>query len=961
MTEAIEFVSMSSAYEGSPSGFKGFMQAVRAELKAEQILTDPLKTFAYATDASFYRLTPRAVITVNTIEDVRQVISAAYYYGVPITFRAAGTSLSGQAVTDSVLVRLGHGWTDYRIEDQGKRIAVEPGLIGAKVNRLLAPYGRKIGPDPASIDTAKVGGIAANNASGMCCGVSQNSYHTLHSMKLLLADGTYLDTGCESSRNDFCVTHQDFLDNLEQLGQEVKRDQALSEKIARKYRLKNTTGYGINALLEFDDPFDILQHLMIGSEGTLGFIAEITYNTVIDPQYKRAAFLCFPNVEQACLAVQALKQVDVAAVELMDNAGLKSIQNMAGVPEALKSIDDTTTALLVDARGETPEHLEHVCDAVNKLCEQFSLLWPCEFSNDSDTYNSYWKVRKGLFPTVGANRDTGTTVIIEDVAFPVEQLAEAVLKLQALFVEHGYPQTLIFGHALEGNLHFVFSQAFTTAEDIAQYDGFMQAVADLVVKDYEGALKAEHGTGRNMAPFVKLEWGEAAYSVMRSIKSLFDPKDVLNPGVILNADEQVHIKNLKPMAPVSDIVDKCIECGFCEPTCPSKALSLTPRQRIAVQRELSRLSQSHSREDQQRYWDIAKQYQYDGEETCAACGLCEVACPVNINTGDLTRHLRQQHSMAAHHVAWSAAKHYGKVLSAVRVGMAISAGVQRLLGRKLPLWVSKVMRGLSFGKAPLWLQSTPSAPVQHNLAQPLMPDAPKVVYFSGCANRSMGPDSNTIASDKRSLQQATVSLLNKAGFKVVFPPAQEELCCGMPMYSKGFPGQGDLLQQQVNKSLLAATENGRWPVISDMSPCSAQLQGGLDERIQLQDAMAFITEHASDKLCITPANETIALHIPCSAVRMGIASQMQSLAEQCASKVVIPEDISCCGFAGDKGFFTPELNQKALEGLSEQLPDDCHRGVSSSRTCEIGLSEYSGKPYQSLIYLLDQQSESKTH
>ncbi len=949
--------------------FDRFLEKVTATIPVERLITDPLKTLAYGTDASFYRLTPKLVITVNSLPEMQAVIVAADQEQVALTFRAAGTSLSGQAVTDSVLVRLGEGWGDYRIHGLGERISLEPGIIGAQANKWLSAYGRKIGPDPASIDTAKIGGIAANNASGMCCGVVQNSYHTLHSMKLVLADGSYVNTGSEQSRAAFQESHGALLAELKKLAKSVRDNPALSEKIARKYRIKNTTGYGLNALLDHADPFDVLQHLMIGSEGTLGFIAEVTYNTVVDPKYKSSAFLCFESVAAACDAVAVLKRASVAAVEMMDNPALQSIRGMAGVPDFIDNITEQTTALLVDVRGESQEQLARHQRVVEQLCRDLPLLWPCHFSETQAQYQRYWKVRKGLFPAVGANRPKGTTVIIEDVAFPVETLAAAVLELQGLFSKHGYHEAIIFGHALEGNLHFVFCQAFDAPEEIARYDAFMQDVAHLVVDGYQGSLKAEHGTGRNMAPFVKHEWGEDAYQVMWKIKSLLDPQNILNPGVLLNHDKQVHIRNLKPMAPVHDLIDKCIECGFCEPSCPSRALSLTPRQRITAQREMARLRNSTLVQDAITLADMERSYDYDGEETCAACGLCEVACPVDINTGNLTRWIRQaKHSRMGQQLAWCVAKNMSTVFTLMRSVLFLADRLQRCFGSDRLKHLSHRLRQWSGHRLPLWLVNTPKhhrvsyydpsrdkpvqiAPVANN-------SVGKVVYFSGCANRTMGT-SNDFRDDSFSLQAATLSVLKKAGFEVIFPQTQDSLCCGMPFFSKGFTEQGQHLRLQINEVLLQASERGRWPIICDMSPCSSQLQDGLDSRLQLWDSFSFVAQKALPQLTLVPTKETVALHIPCSVVRMGTHDDMRRVAQACAEQVILPEGIQCCGFAGDKGFTSPELNQSALRQLNEQLPASCQRGFSSSRTCEIGLSEYSGRAYESLMFLVDEVSQEE--
>ena len=199
------------------------------------------------------------------------------------------------------------GWQGYEVNADASEIRLQPGMIGEQANRYLAPFNRKIGPDPASINAAKIGGIAANNASGMCCGRAQNSYHTLAGMRIIFADGTLLDTRDSASRHAFERSHRTLLEGISALAKRVKKTPALVDRIRHKYRLKNTTGYSLNALVDFDDPIEIIQHLMIGSEGTLGFIAEITYKTVPEHLHKATALALFPDIETACHGVEILK------------------------------------------------------------------------------------------------------------------------------------------------------------------------------------------------------------------------------------------------------------------------------------------------------------------------------------------------------------------------------------------------------------------------------------------------------------------------------------------------------------------------------------------------------------------------------------------------------------------------------------------------------------------------------
>ena len=940
--------------------YQAFLDQLKTFIPEQRLISDPLRTLAYGTDASFYRLIPQLVVRIENESEVVRLISLANAHALPLTFRAAGTSLSGQAITDSVLVQLGDGWNGYSISPDARTIQLQPGIIGAQANRYLAPFQRKIGPDPASINAAKIGGIAANNASGMCCGTAQNSYQTLHSMRIVLSDGSILDTGDSESVARFRQKHGRMLDALESLGELTRANTALRQKIEHKYRLKNTTGYALNALIDFEDPIDILQHLMIGSEGTLGFISSITYNTVPDHPCKASALVFFHDVRTTCEAVAVLKTTPVAAVELMDRAGLRSIENQPSMPAFIRELPESAAALLIETRAETQAILQDQIERVSHSLSHLQTLKPVEFSTDPDECARYWAIRKGLFPAVGAVRETGTTVIIEDVAFPVEHLAEAVADLHQLFQRWEYPEALIFGHALEGNLHFVFTQSFDTPEALSRYEGLMADVAKLVVEGYGGSLKAEHGTGRNMAPFVRLEWGDEAYTLMQELKQLLDPTGILNPGVILNADSQVHLKNIKPLPAANPLVDTCIECGFCEPSCPSRDLTLTPRQRIAVWREIQRLERSG--EDARRLQQLKQDFDYYGDSTCAACGLCSTSCPVGINTGDLIREIRHLHNESHTNTADWIARHYGAAMRTSKAVFRVADATHRLIGTPAMSKLTRGVRSLSGGRVQQWTPAMPTAaPPLPTVHSELPVDAASadntVVYLPSCASRTMGPMRG--AQSKDSLADKTTHLLEKAGFRVILPSGADGLCCGMPFQSKGMFRAADKKRDELNRTLMTLTRQGKIPVYSDTSPCSLRLQEGLDPALQVFDSIEFLDRFVVPRLIIDPVDDPVALHVTCSTTRMGLADALKRILSACCTNLVIPERITCCGFAGDKGFTTPELNASALRTLKEQV-GHCREGCSTSRTCEIGLSHHSGLEYRSPVYLLDQCSRPKS-
>ena len=922
-----------------------FVRDVEQLIAQDRRFSDPLSTLAFGTDASFYRLIPKLVIRVESEDEVVELLRLARRDQVPVTFRAAGTSLSGQAISDSVLIVLGDNWNAKEIRGQGTQIRLQPGVIGAQANAWLAPFGRKIGPDPASINACKIGGIVANNASGMCCGTAQNTYHTLAGLRVVLADGTRVDTEDANNVAAFRQSHAPLLEQLATLARETRANPELAAKIRHKYRLKNTTGLSLNALVDFDDPLDILSHLLVGSEGTLGFISSVTYDTVIDHPNKASALIVFPDVETCCNAVTVLKSQPVSAVELLDRRSLRSVQDKPGMPAFVQQLSANACALLIESRAATSTLLHEQLAQIMASMAAFPVEKQVDFTEDPVENAKLWAIRKDTFPAVGAVRKTGTTVIIEDVTFPVEQLAIGVNRLIELFDKHHYDEAILFGHALEGNLHFVFTQGFNNPEEVARYQAFMDDVAQLVAVEFGGSLKAEHGTGRNMAPFVELEWGSDAYQLMWQLKRLLDPQGILNPDVVLSEDPHIHLKHLKPMPAADEIVDKCIECGFCEPVCPSKGLTLSPRQRIVIWRDI----QAKKRAGIDTL-ELEKAYAYQGIDTCAATGLCAQRCPVGINTGELVKKLRARSAHSVKTADWLG-NHFTTTLQGARFMLHAANGARMLLGAPRLGKISAALTRVSKGRVPLWTNAMPQPERPIRFSPPVNDARPRVVYLAACVSRVMGPAAGD--SEQMSLLDKTRGLLEKAGYQVVFPDNMDSLCCGQPFASKGYAEQAEHKRQELIGALLHASRGGLDPIYCDTSPCTLRLVQDLNQsRLDLYDPVRFIRTHLVHKLNFTPQTAPIAVHVTCSTQHLGESQALIDIARLCSTQVVIPEGIHCCGFAGDKGFTTPELNAHSLRTLKDAV-QHCSEGISTSRTCEIGLSQHGGIDYHGLVYLVD--------
>ncbi|MDQ3002554.1 MAG: FAD-binding oxidoreductase [Fibrobacterota bacterium] len=937
------------------------MRELGLHIPKARLLTDAVSRLAFGTDASMYRLLPKLVVKVISEQEVVQVLKTCFGLKVPVTFRAAGTSLSGQALSDSVLVQIGPGFRAAQVLEGGRRIRLQPAVIGSEANRRLAPYGRKIGPDPASIDAAMIGGIAANNASGMCCGVSQNCYRTLDSLRMVLSDGTVLDTSDPASRSSFAASHPGLLQGLLDLSRRINGQPDLRSLISRKYLVKNTTGYGLNALVDFSDPFDILPRLLIGSEGTLGFISSLTLHTVPDPKWRAAALVGLADADSVGRAVRLLAERAshaVPAVELMDAASLRAV---AGSPQiaALGEIDAESYALLIDIRAEDSETLEQHREEVRALLKSFPAIVPPYFTASDAQYHSLWKLRKGLYPTVGAKRPSGTTLLIEDIALPMDRLAEGLVDLRRLLKVQGYPEAIIYGHALAGNLHFVFWPDFSRESEVLRYADFMEKLADLVVGKYGGSLKAEHGTGRNMAPFVEKEWGREAYAIMQSIKTLFDPPGILNPDVVLSQDPRIHLNNLKPFPAADPLVDKCTECGFCESACPSRDATLTPRQRIVVWREIARLTTLRS--DRPRLRSLVRGFAYQGNETCATDGLCAVQCPVDINTGSLVKEIRRIELRGWQRwVGKTVAGDFATALAVLRLALRVLQGLRLIFGRRLVDASLDALGRLSRGVFPPGMRYLPAPGkfLRPQAARPgsAKPGALRILYLPGCLNRLFGP----AQPGDPPLSEALLTLFRRAGYAVSIPPEVDGLCCGLPFASKGMADLGASKAAEV-KAAWDRHGQGCAALVCDMSPCTQQLRESLGNPDWLHDAVGFMASHILPRLEIRKAPGQALIFPTCSVIRMGLSSSLRTLAEACAEKVASPAVISCCGVAGDRIFTTPELPRAACASLrttSGRADEMSSAGAySSSRTCEIGLSAFGGAPYRSILYLLLEASD----
>ncbi len=918
-----------------------------------QVRTRPIDLAAMAHDASHYLLTPQAVVTARSVADVAAVLGLAHRRRLPVTFRSGGTSLSGQASTSGLLVDTRQNFRGVEVLDGGARVRCEPGATVRSVNARLAPYRTKLGPDPASEGACTIGGVVANNSAGMACGTERNSFRTLEALTLVLASGTVIDTGAEDADERLRALEPGVHAGLVRLRDRVLGDPDSMRRIAHQYSMKNTMGYSLNAFTEFSRPVDVLAHLVVGSEGTLGFVASATFRTVPVLPYVATALLYFPELSRATDALEPLLAAGARTLELLDASSLRVSQRDPRADPALRSLQvDQHTALLVELQGAEPGELEQTGVQTDRVIATLPLSLPAAFTTEATARAAMWTLRKGLYTAVAGARPVGTTALLEDVVVPLPELTATTSELGRLLAGYGYDDAVVFGHAKDGNLHFMINPRLDDPVELRRYDEFTEDLVDLILS-HDGSLKAEHGTGRIMAPYVQRQFGAELYQVMREVKALLDPHQVLNPGVIITDNPRAHLENLKVVPPVDPAVDRCVECGYCEPVCPSRAITTTPRQRIVLLRSMAQVSEEERAA-------IAADYDYMAVDTCAVDSLCATACPVAIDTGRVMKGFRaDRHGPAVQGAATAVARAWGPVVAGLRVGL----GVADHLPAPVLTAMTKAARAVvSEDWVPLIGADLPGPGGKRRGREPAAPD---VVFFPACVGSMFGaPDDALERGEGTGASASFLALAERAGLQVAIPRGIGALCCGTPWQSKGLVDGHAEMAARTFDAVWEASRGGALPIVCDASSCThglLEIRGKLGpgqqadyDRLTILDSISYVRSTVLDRLTVHRTVASVAVHPTCSTVHLGSTDDLRVIAEACAEEVFVPPSWGCCGFAGDRGLLHPELTASATATEAAEVNEREHDAyVSCNRTCEMGLTRATGHPYSNVLELLE--------
>ncbi|MFM9372666.1 FAD-binding and (Fe-S)-binding domain-containing protein [Streptomyces sp. Da 82-17] len=937
---------------GTPEPLRSDLIAL---LGADKVLHKVSDLVRYASDASPYRFVPQVVVAAEDIDDVSAVLSYAHGKGREVVFRAAGTSLNGQAQGEDILVDVRRHWAGIEVLDDGARARIGPGTTVVRANATLARHGRVLGPDPASAIACTLGGVVANNASGMTAGTTRNSYRTLASLTFVLPSGTVVDTGEHDADELLAHAEPALCEGLLALKAEIEADPELVARIRAKYEIKNTNGYRLDAFLDGATPVEILRGLMVGSEGTFAFIAETVFDTLPLDRLVSTALLFFPSLPAAAAAVPKFNEAGALAVELMDGNTLRASVSVAGVPADWADLPKDTTALLVEFRAPDEERQRAYEEKAGRVLEGLQLVAPVAsvtnaFTRDAKTIAGYWKARKAFVTAVGGSRPSGTTLITEDFAVPPARLADACTALLELQTRHGF-DAAVAGHAAHGNLHFLLAFDAGKPADVERYAAFMDEFCTLTVERFDGSLKAEHATGRNIAPFLELEWGPKATELMWRTKQVIDPDGVLAPRIVLDRDPKAHLRGLKTIPQVEAIADPCIECGFCEPTCPSHDVTTTPRQRIVLRREMMRQSPGSPVED-----GLVEAYGYDAVDTCAGDSTCKLACPVGIDTGLLMKDFRHaRHTPREERIAALAARNFKAVEASARLAVAAADKIGDRLLTSVTRTARKAVRP---DLVPEWLPEIPG-PAARRLP-PTSRVGATAVYYPACVNRIFGSP-----GEELSLAQAVVAVSARAGKPVWIPDDVNGTCCATIWHSKGYEAGNRVMANRIVEAAWGWTAGGRLPLVVDASSCTLGIahevvpylsddNRELHAELTVVDSLVWAAEELLPHLTVHRTVNSAVLHTTCSMRHLGDGDQLRQLAEACADEVVTPDDEACCGFAGDRGMLHEELTRAATAREAAEVTSrhyDAH--LSANRMCEVGMDHATGRSYHSVLVELE--------
>ncbi|MBX3324761.1 MAG: FAD-binding and (Fe-S)-binding domain-containing protein [Nitrospira sp.] len=742
-----------------PTNSRAIANDLRALLGSSKVKDDVPTITAYAVDASIYRISPKAVVLAESEDDMAATIRYAVSRGIPLTPRAAGTNLTGSAIGSGIILDVSRLNRILEVNREERWARIQPGIVLAELNKQLSSQGLLFGPDPSSGDMCKLGGMIANNSSGPHTLRYGSVKDNVRNLRLCLTSSTWIEA--RAYRLDDPALER-VLTMVPALRDVLVLTQAHAELIAAKRPTvsKNSSGYNLFGLADglAQGLFD-LPKLFVGSEGTLGVVSEATLTLAEKPAATLTALIHFRSLEEVGEAVPQLLTLQPSALEIMDANTLNLIgRGQHGIPQ-----DAAATLLLeLDADSEAVD-LHAQAEALGVICRPYRLASAPTLAFDAERREQLWKARKALYPTLYRFDPKKKPInFVDDVVVPAQRISDLIRYLEEFFDGQQIP-VAIFGHIGNGNAHIVPLLDVNDRGDFHKMVQTYQEVHSTVLNRFGGSICGEHGDGRIRAELVKTMFGEELYDLFVQVKRVFDPGNVLNPGIKLsNASFTDHIDYTR-------LSKSCATCAKCNAVCPvydvfqSEDMSSRGWFEIVTSKDYSYLNSKRV------------------VEACLNCKSCRTICPAGVDVSDLILRKRAEHPNRL----------AGRIFTLQAKG-AVFESVLRFLGVTQRLWDRPVVRRLLERiTTPIMKGLAPTARLPHDLVLPklasrqlreryahLIPDgadsppARPVAYFHGCAANYFDDG----------VGDAVIEVLKKHGVEPALPPQR---CSGTPVQTYG--------------------------------------------------------------------------------------------------------------------------------------------------------------------------------
>ncbi|MFQ5588577.1 MAG: FAD-binding and (Fe-S)-binding domain-containing protein, partial [Nitrospiria bacterium] len=857
---------------------------LRELIGREKVLTDAPALTAYSIDASIYKAIPKAVVLIESKADLAQTLRFAKTHGIPLTARSGGTNLTGNAVGEGIILEFSRLHQMLEIDPGAGWARVQPGIVYAELNKQLAEHEWIFAPDPSSGDMCKLGGMLGNNAAGPHTLKYGATKDNVLEMTVLLASGRWI-TAKDYRLNDPA------LDGLFRENPELRtlynlirqnKDLILSH---RKKVSKNASGYNLFALAEgLNEGHFPLHQLFIGSEGTLGLTLEAKIRLVPKPSEIATGLIYLKSLSDVGAAVADLLPLSPSALEMMDANSLDLVGR-----ERFEIPRNADVMLLLEFDQSAKTRMSTAQDLMRK-CD---LAAPMAIAYDPEKTAALWRVRKAMYPTLYRYDEKKRPInFADDVVVAAARIPELVAYLEKLFSDQGVA-VAIYGHIGDGNAHINPLLNLNDPADFNRMIALSHEIHETVIEHFGGSLCGEHGDGRVRAEFLKKLYGPELYALFKSVKRIFDPDHILNPGIKIS--ETPFTENID----LHRLSKKCATCAKCNAVCPV----------YDVEREESNAARGwfHILTDPDyAYADAARVV-----EACINCKSCRSVCPAGIDVSEYVLKAREARPNAA----------AGK-LFALQANTGLFEGLLKAAAWTQPLWDTKPGRkGLEVLSRAFLKDLAPTARIPFDMILPRIAKKTlrerhserialksNLAYFHGCAANYFDDG----------VGDAVIALLTQHGFAPALPPQR---CSGTPIQTYGWNGR---VRENARFNLDALAPYER--VVTGCASCTFMLKdypalfadegdhAYREKAEHLSKKVLHITEllpkeiAASDPEGGAASRERVTYHSSCHLRAAGVSRAPRDLL--CAAPnidfVEMPDAERCAGGAGTFCIKNPE-------------------------------------------------------